>query len=77
MKSSKLVLTGIAILMCVILVFTKLNGRRKQGRDLTNCNEQQGQLQNASSAPGVLAEPYESPPQRCAQVLAKDASTFV
>ena len=49
MKSSKLVLTGIAILMCVILVFTKLNGRRKQGQDSTKCNKQQGQLQNASS----------------------------
>jgi len=49
MKSSKLVLTGTAILMVVILLFTKLNGHKKQGRDTTNCIQQQGQLQNESA----------------------------
>ena len=57
MKSSKLVLTGIAILMCVILVLTKFNGHKKQGRDTTNCIEQQGQLQNAS-AEDIEVYPY-------------------
>jgi hypothetical protein len=57
MKSSKLVLTGIAILMAVILLFTKLNGHRKQGRDTTTCIQQQGQLQN-DSAEEIEVYPY-------------------
>jgi len=49
MKSSKLVLSGIAILMCVILAFIKFNGHRKQGQDTTKCIKQQTQMQNAST----------------------------
>jgi len=57
MKSSKLVLTGIAILMAAILLFTKLNGHKKQGRETTNCIQQQGQLQN-DSAEEIEIYPY-------------------
>jgi len=57
MKSSKLVLTGTTILMVVILLFTKLNGHKKQGRDTTNCIQQQGQLQN-ESADEIEVYPY-------------------
>jgi hypothetical protein len=45
MKSSKLVLTGIAILMAAILLFTKLNGHKIKAGTL-KLYSTAGQLQN-------------------------------
>ena len=48
MKSFKLVLAGMAILMCIILVSIKFNDCPKKGRPLIMRHDQREQLHNDS-----------------------------